>query len=111
MVGKLKYPEWADVTPATIVLDGEPSEDGSDSPALTWTGKVNLSETGKRVQDKDGRWVSLACVIHIKGDIFPEAEFKGGRVTVGAYENRTIVNYQRPRNPDGSVNHTRIEVI
>lgn len=111
MVGKLRYPEFADVTPATIVLDGEPTQDGSDSPALTWTGNVNLSEKGRRVQDKDGRWVSLACVIHVKGDIFPGTEFKGGRVTVGDYTNREIVNYKRPRNPDGTVNHTRIEVI
>ena len=111
MVGKLRYPEWADVTLATIVLDGEPTESGADNPALTWTGNVNLSEKGRRVQDKDGRWVSLACVIHVKGDIFPGVEFKGGRVTAGAYTSREIVSYQRPRNPDGTVNHTRIEVI
>jgi len=111
MVGKLEYPDWADVVPATIVLDGEPTEDGSDPTGTTWTGNVNLSEGGKRVQDADGRWISLACVIHVKGDIFPGVDFKGGRVTVGAYSDRTIINYKRPRNPDGTVNHTRIEVI
>ena len=94
MVGKLRYPEWADVTPATIV-----------------SGKVNLSETSKRVQDGNGRWISLACIIHVKGDILNGAEFKGGRVTVAGFTDRTIVDLKRPRNPDGTVNHTRIEVI
>ena len=111
MVGKLRYPEWADVTPATIVFDGEPTEDGSDPAGTTWTGNVNLSETNRRVQDGDGRWVSLACIIHAKGDILGGAEFKGGRVTVAGLTNRTIVDLERPRNPDGTVNHTRIEVI
>ena len=53
MVGKLRYPEWADVTPATIVFDGEPTEDGSDPAGTTWTGNVNLSETNRRVQDAE----------------------------------------------------------
>lgn len=111
MIGKLRYPEWADVTPATIVFDGEPTEDGSDPAGTVWTGNVNLSEKSRRVQDSDGRWISLACVIHVKGDILNGSEFKGGRVTVAGFTNRTIINLYRPRNPDGTVNHTRIEVI
>lgn len=111
MIGKLRYPEFADVTPATIVFDGEPTEDGSDPTGTTWTGDVNLSEKSKRVQDSNGRWISLACVLHAKGDILNGAEFKGGRVTVAGFTDRTIVNLNRVRNPDGTVNHTRIEVI
>ncbi len=111
MIGKLRYPEFADVTPATIIFDGEPTEDGSDPTGATWTGKVNLSEKTRRVQDSNGRWISLACVIHAQGDILNGAEFKGGRVTVAGFTNRTIVKLNRVRNPDGTVNHTYIEVI
>ena len=40
------------------------SEDGEPVELASWSGKVNYSEKAKRVQDKDGRWVQLAAVIH-----------------------------------------------
>jgi len=111
MTGKLPYLNIWDVTPCSIKIEGGMSEDGEPVELASWSGKVNYSEKAKRVQDKDGRWVQLAAVIHVKGDIIPGVVFKGGVVTITGLPARTITGYARPRNPDGTVNHTRLELI
>lgn len=111
MAGKLPYPRYADVTPCTIVLHGGMGESGEPAEIARWSGKVNLSEKVKRVQNKDGQWVQLSGVIHVCGDILPGVIFTGGTVSIEGYPLRTIVGYSRPRNPDGTVNHTKLELI
>lgn len=111
MAGKLPYPKFADVTPCNIVLHGAPSSTGAPTVLAEWSGKVNFSEKVKRVQDKDGQWVQLSGVIHVAGDILPGVIFTGGTVAIAGYPTRKIVSYTRPRNPDGSVHHTRLELI
>jgi hypothetical protein len=108
---KLTYPKWADVTPASITLEGEPSADGSPVVLLEWNGLVNFSEKAKRIQDKDGRWVQLSGVIHVEGDILGDVPFIRGTCTIDGLATRSIVSISRPRNPDGSINHTRLELI
>ena len=101
MIAKLPYRSVWDVTPCTIRLNaGGYTEDGEPMEAHSWTGKVNFSERAGRIQDKDGVWVKLSGVIHVKGDIVD-----------GYGREMKIVSYSRPRNPDGSVNHTRLELI
>lgn len=112
MLNKLPYLTglW-DVVPVTIELHGGIGRDGSPEILGSWSGKVNYSEKARRVQDKEGRWISLSAVIHVAGDIIPGVMFQSGTVKVKGYDGtRPIVGYWRPRNPDGTVNHTRIEV-
>lgn len=112
MLAKLPYLEQWDVTPAEIVLTGGMSEDGEAEILGAWTGKVNFSEKGRRVQDKDGLWVRLSGVLHVKGDILPGVTFREGTATLAGQDKAfMIVSYSRPRNPDGTVNHTRLELI
>ncbi|MCI6603032.1 MAG: hypothetical protein MSC43_02385 [Clostridiales bacterium] len=113
MIAKLPYRSVWDVTPCTIRLNaGGYTEDGEPMEAHSWTGKVNFSERAGRIQDKDGVWVKLSGVIHVKGDILPGVVFTEGTALVDGYgREMKIVSYSRPRNPDGSVNHTRLELI
>ncbi|MCR4670587.1 MAG: hypothetical protein K5643_05280 [Saccharofermentans sp.] len=113
MIKKLKYPDFADVTPCTIVFTGGPSQFGDDSELLTWSGKVNWSEKAQRVRDKNGDWIKLSGIIHVGQDLLAgiNDEITGGHVTIAGLSNREILGIYRPRNPDGTVNHTRIEVI
>lgn len=106
---KLPYLKQWDVTPCTVRLFHGVGEDGGPELAGSWTGNVNYSEKVRRVQDRDGQWIALSGIIRVKGDILPGAVFDNGEVDI---EGRTarIVNYARPRDPDGSVNHTRIEL-
>lgn len=108
---KLLYPEKADVTPAHIVMEGETQADGSPSIVQEWEGLVNFSEKAKRVQDSDGRWVQLNGVVHVKGDILRDVPFIRAYCIVDGSQPRSIVSISRPRNPDGTINHTRLELI
>ncbi|MBP5261267.1 MAG: hypothetical protein J6Z43_03965 [Clostridiales bacterium] len=113
MLRKLRYPEFADVTSCSIVFTGGPSQFGDDSVLSTCEGKVNWSEKAQKVQDKDGNWIKLSGVIHVGKDLLDGIadDVTGGRVTIAGLINREINAINRPRNPDGTVNHTRIEVI
>lgn len=106
---KLPYFKQWDVTPCVITLYAGLTEDGAPAEAGSWTGNVNYSERVRRVQDRDGQWIALSGVIHVKGDILPDVVFDNGTAEVEGRVAR-IVSYSRPRNPDGSVNHTRIEL-
>lgn len=111
-IAKLPYLDAWDVTDATITLTGGMSEDGEPESLGAWTGKVNFSEKARKVQNADGAWVQLSAVIHVKGDILPGTVFREGVAEVDGYDHKfTIHGYHRPRNPDGSVNHTRLELL
>lgn len=111
MIAKLPYFESWDVTPCSITLSAGLDDDGAPEVTGQWEGLVNFSEKAKRVQDQDGQWIRLAGVIHVKGDILPGIQFQEGTARVEGYPERKIIGYYRPRNPDGSVNHTRLELI
>lgn len=108
---KLPYLTMWDVTPCVLKMHQGLDIDGSPKVVDTWEGLVNFSEKAKRIQDKDGLWVELAGVIHVKGDIFPDKPYQEGVAIVAGQPERRIVGYSRPRNPDGTVNHTRLELI
>ena len=76
-----------------------------------WEGKVNFSEKAKRVQDANGRWVQLSGIVHVEGDILGDIPFIRGTCSIDGLVTRSIVSISRPRNPDGSINHTRLELI
>ena len=109
MIKKLYYPSFADVTPCKIELAGELNEDGELEPAGVWEGRVNYSQTSKRVQNSDGLWVPLSGVIHVCGDIFPNLPNLAGYAYIEGNK-MEIIKLDKVRNPDGTINHTRIEL-
>lgn len=109
---KLPYFDFWDNVPAKIILTDGLDEDGEPKKVAKWQGLVNFSEKAKRIQNKDGLWIKLSAVIHVKGDILPGVVFRGGYVKLDDYDDYfQIVSYSRPRNPDGTVNHTKLELI
>ena len=110
MVKKLKYPAFADVTPVKITLVSGLDEEGEPIKVGEWSGKCNYSEKSQISVDKDGKKVVLAAVIHICGDIAPSLPAIDGSVEINGIT-RNIHYASRPRNPDGSVNHTRLELV
>jgi hypothetical protein len=61
------------------------------------------------VLDSERRLVTLAGKVILKGDIYPDKEISG-YVMLGEKEN-TIFRTARPKNPDGSVFSTELELI
>lgn len=110
MIKKLYYPAFADVVPCRVELTGELNEDGELEPAGVWEGKVNFSQTSKRIQDKQGVWVPLTGIVRVKGDIFPEVQSITGTVIINGTK-MDISNASKIRNPDGTINHTKLELM
>lgn len=110
MIKKLHYPSFFDVLPITVVITSGLNEDGTEKEVLKKELKCNYSETTRRVQNSQGLWVPLSGIVRFKGDICPEIANPGGYILLN---NQKIVinNYVRPRNPDGTVNHTRLELM
>ena len=109
----MKFPyldQWDNADCKVSIAGSEPSEDG-DFPVLnTYEGRCNLSEKSRTVRSPDGQYVRLSSVIHIKGDIAPDIPEFTGSVEINGMTKK-IETVDRPRNPDGSVHHTRLGLI
>lgn len=83
---------------------------GEPLPASMWEGKCNYQDTAKVVYTSDKKNVVLSGCAYIPGDIAPEIPvISGGTITVFG-ETRSIYKGMKARNPDGSVNYTRLDV-
>ena len=106
----MKFPylsQWDNAECKVSITEVKPSENGDFPVVNTYEGRCNLSEKSRTVRSTNGQYVRLASVIHIKGDIAPAlAEFSGSVVVNGV--TRKIESVDRPRNPDGTVHHTRL---
>lgn len=111
-IKRVKYPNFLEQTECTIILEsGELNEDGEPETAKTVTTKCIYNEHSKRAIDKDGKTVMLTGKIFKEGDIAPElANISGGRVKINGAE-YNIHAASRPRNPDGTVHHTELDII
>jgi len=107
---KLPYPKHLDVTPITVhIMDGI---DGNGTPneVAIYTGKCRLVEKTKTVRDPDGKMIQLEGKAYFGCDIAPSVSLLEGHVEVLGKEMK-IYKASRPRNPDGSVHHTELELM
>lgn len=71
----------------------------------------NYQDTAKRVLTKEQKLVQISGTALFPGDIAPDVPaITGGTLTVFGVERR-ILQGMKARNPDGSVNYTRLDVI
>jgi len=112
MNGKLPFPDFLSVTPCTVTIwSNELTVDGGPVPALEWSGDCWYSDKSKTVISKDKKEIVLQGSIQIKGDIAPGLpSVSSGEVKVsgGVFQ---IHRGIRPRNPDGTVHHTTLELF
>ena len=104
-------PQWNNATCSVFITDVKPSKNG-DFPVVKIHEFLlcNLSEKSRTVRSTNGQYVRLASTVHIEGDIAPDMpEFSGSVVINGV--KRKIESVDRPRNPDGTVHHTRLGLI
>lgn len=84
---------------------GEPLE-----PVL-WSGKCNYQDKGKTVLTAEKKLIQLSGCALIPGDIAPELPVLcGGTIKIYG-EERRIYEGTKARNPDGTVNYTRLDVM
>ncbi|MBQ7595144.1 MAG: hypothetical protein IJU45_00600 [Clostridia bacterium] len=109
-VKKLKFPRPLAVTPCTVTIQSDSiNADGEQDNILSDTFRCIYDEKSRRVITRDGKEVMSSSTVIIEGDIAPGYDISSGTVRVNGSD-YLILNAARLRNPDGSVNHTELEL-
>lgn len=108
MLSKLPFPKWILTTPLKI-YQTELNEDGEPKETLLFDGKAFYEEKTKNTLDKERRLITLSGKVVVPGDINP-GKLVEGYVQVGEVK-KDIFRTSRPRNPDGSVFSTELELM
>jgi hypothetical protein len=109
-MNKLPYYRFWDSTPLVVNIKQGIDDDGVPVTVDTYTGKCRYSERVKNVRSSDGSYIRLQGALTIRGDIAPDVDAIEGDVEVNGLT-RKIFRSFRPRNPDGTVHHTKLELI
>lgn len=104
---KLPFPEWVLVTPIKVYAE-IPGENGAYSKKI-YDGKCNFSEKSRTVLNEHRQVVNLSGKAIFKGDIYPSKLIKG-YVEIDGIK-RTIHKSRKPRNPDGSIFSTELDLM
>jgi hypothetical protein len=112
MVERLLFPRKLAVTLYTATLWQEGiGEDGAPLVHSTVRGLCIFSEHAKRTVDKDGKTITLNGRMMVEGDLAPALPtIAAGEVVIGD-KHMQIHAGHRPRNPNGTVHHTTLELI
>lgn len=99
-------------TPITVRIFSEGiSEDGEPVAAFEADLMCNYQDKAHTIVTADKTIVTLSGQAYFIGDIAPElAVIPGGEVAVNG-ETRRIYHGEKARNPDGSVNFTRLDIV
>jgi len=105
---KLPFPRWTLVTPIKV-YQTYTNEDGEPVETLIFDDKCNYSESTKRIRNENGELVTLVGKVICIGDIAPQHNRIEGYVEVNGVK-INIYKSARPRNPDGSIFSTELEL-
>lgn len=111
-IDKLPFPDFLLRSNYEAYLE-EPGITDEGAPIFSdkCEGKCIFSEKAKKIITPDGQEIVLIGKVIIKGDLAPKlATISSGKITI---ENKKMQIYScsRPRNPDGSIHHTTLEVM
>ncbi|MEE0060410.1 MAG: hypothetical protein UE295_06260 [Acutalibacteraceae bacterium] len=87
------------------------TEDGEPATAFKGSFKCNYQEGAKAVYTADKKQVKLNGIAYIPNDIAPNLPTLSGGIAVVYGVQRTIHTATKARNPDGSVNYCKLELI
>lgn len=111
----MKYPSLVPdrvcTTPVTVYREGDLNRDGSPKRMIIFEGKCFHSEKPKQKITADKQIITLSGEALFNGDIAPDADEITGEIVLRSGIRRVIYASQKCRNPDGSVNYTRLELI
>lgn len=112
----MKYPQLVPdkvcKTSVTITQTDGINENGAPNEVTIYTGKCNYSEKATKIMTPDKQLITLAGVALFNGDIDPARDvITGSAVLLGGAVRREIYRSEKARNPDGTVNYTRLELM
>lgn len=105
-------PEWTCSTDIHVTIYGENlNENGGPEVVFEDDLRCNYQDSAKTVIDKEQKYIQLSGTALFRGDIAPAvAVISGGTVQIFG-ESRNILQGMKARNPDGSVNYTRLDIV
>jgi hypothetical protein len=112
----MKYPklvrECDCKTEITVIVETQDiGENGEPLGHGRITTKCNYQGSGRRVIDEEQHYIELTGTALFPGDIFPElSEITTGTAIIFG-ETRQIHKGTKARNPDGTVNYVKLELI
>lgn len=111
----MKWPELVpDIVctmPIRIVWTDGIDEDGAPAEITAFDGMCNYSEQSKDILDAERKLIRLEATALINGDPLPGKDISGTAVIGDGTTKRKIYRSSRARNPDGSVNFTKLELM
>jgi len=107
---KVPYPHHLDKTPIVVTITDGIDGNGSPKVVATYEGRCRMHETSRYDRDPDGKLVRVEGKVFIGCDIAPSVRSLEGHVEVFGRK-MNIYKASRPRNPDGSIHHTKLELI
>jgi len=97
-------------TDVIINIELEDTEIDGSPKKVTYEGKCNYQDSGKTIFTAEKRTVQVNGTVLIPKDIAPDIpNITKGNVIING-EKRDIASGNKCRNPDGTVNFTKIEV-
>ena len=97
-------------TPVVVSFVDGVDVDGVEQVVKQWSGNCNYSEQQKQTLDAERRLIVLEATALFAGDIAPGQVEISGFVVVNGIR-REIYRASRARNPDGTVNYTRLDLM
>jgi hypothetical protein len=107
---RLPYLKSWDNTPVVISITEGIGENGEPNVVATYTGNCCYNEKSKTVRTADGQLIQLNAVLTVGCDIASDVPVLAGEVEV-AGKTWKIHSGSRGRNPDGTVHHTKLELM
>ena len=94
---------------AKVDADGI-DEDGAPVQGARWSGLCNWQDVTAEVYSKEKASTEVSASLYIDGDPFPRLAIIAGGTVDALGAEMTIVRGTKGRNPDGTVNFTRLEL-
>lgn len=110
----MKWPSlvkpWACRVPAVVRLHGGAGEDGAPIEREAVEALCSFDERQRQVLDAERRLMQLEGTALFPGDLAPDVAELTGSVEIGG-RRWEIYRGARARNPDGTVNYTKLELM
>ncbi len=103
-------PDRVCTTPVCVYQTDGLNRDGSRKRTVTYIGKCHHTEKSFQKLSADKQLITLSGQALFNGDISPETPKIEGYAEIGGKE-YIIFGSEKAKNPDGSVNYTRLELI
>lgn len=103
-------PDRVCVTPCTVYQTDGLNRDGSKKETVIFKGKCFHSEKATQKLNAEKQLITLSGAVLFNGDISPDSPVIDGYVKLNERDYK-IYSSEKAKNPDGTVNFTRLELI